>query len=371
MTTGKKILLVQLYSNGDCLYATTVARQIKQDFPGCHLTWAISAFCKEIIDLNPYVDDVVVIDTVPKDDIPAFRNFKKLVCQQKKEGLFDEVFITQTADTNIAFYDGTIRGSIFKAYPTPITVPIAPVLVLSNDEMARAAAFSEEHHLTGYEKVVLFEYAPQSGQSAISKDFSIIVAEGIVSEPSTAIILSSANRVLHKNPAIIDGSYLTLRETAALTHYCNLLLGSSSGITWISSSIAAKQLPMVQMLNEYANFGNPVSLDFERFNIPVDGLIELVKFDSTKIINCVQQALQCFPEAREKYNQVPAVHFKTCRRIVYMLLCYLEFGALARYIRLNGKTFGHPLAFYIEVLIGFITFPFKLIRNKFIKVMRR
>ena len=29
-----KILLVQLYSNGDCLYATTVAQQIKKDFPG-------------------------------------------------------------------------------------------------------------------------------------------------------------------------------------------------------------------------------------------------------------------------------------------------------------------------------------------------
>ena len=44
--TPKKIILVQLYSNGDCLYATAVARQIKQDFPGSHLTWAIAHFVK-------------------------------------------------------------------------------------------------------------------------------------------------------------------------------------------------------------------------------------------------------------------------------------------------------------------------------------
>ena len=45
----KNILLVQLFSNGDCLYATTIARQIKQDYPGCKLTWAIASFCKDII----------------------------------------------------------------------------------------------------------------------------------------------------------------------------------------------------------------------------------------------------------------------------------------------------------------------------------
>ena len=34
-----KILLVQLFSNGDCLYATSVARQIKKDFPGHATSW--------------------------------------------------------------------------------------------------------------------------------------------------------------------------------------------------------------------------------------------------------------------------------------------------------------------------------------------
>ncbi|MEQ1577992.1 MAG: hypothetical protein ABL894_10090, partial [Hyphomicrobium sp.] len=53
-----RILLGQLGSNGDCLYATTIARQIKKDFPGCHLTWAISSLCTRVLDNNPDVDEV-------------------------------------------------------------------------------------------------------------------------------------------------------------------------------------------------------------------------------------------------------------------------------------------------------------------------
>ncbi len=54
----KKILLGQLGRRGDCLYATAVARQIKEDFPVCHLTWAISSMCRPVIDNNPYVDKI-------------------------------------------------------------------------------------------------------------------------------------------------------------------------------------------------------------------------------------------------------------------------------------------------------------------------
>ena len=55
----KRIALVQLFSNGDCLYATTVARQIKTDYPGCYLAWVIAGFCKNILDENPFVDEVI------------------------------------------------------------------------------------------------------------------------------------------------------------------------------------------------------------------------------------------------------------------------------------------------------------------------
>jgi len=166
MLQHTKILLVQLYSNGDCLYATAVARQIKNDYPGCHLTWAIAGFCKSIIAGNPYVDEIMEVNTVPKNDVVAFRRFKREVHQKQIKGEFDLIFITQNMDTNQAFYDGCIRSNILNAYPHPVTVPVQPVLHLSENEKDIVKQFASGHRLETYAHVILFEYAPQSGQSS-------------------------------------------------------------------------------------------------------------------------------------------------------------------------------------------------------------
>lgn len=363
MAAPKKILLVQLYSNGDCLYATAIARQIKTDFPGCRLTWAIADFCKTIIDNNPYVDDAMVIENLLKSDVVVFRKLKRAMAKLRDDGTFDEIFITQNMDTNQAFYDGCIRSNIFRAYPNPITVPVTPVLRLSDTEIQCAASFATQHRLQRYKQVVLFEFAPQSGQSKFSNEFALTVAEGIVEKGNTAIILSSGNAISHSHPAIIDGSSLTLRETAALTHHCSLLLGCSSGITWISTSDAAKPLPMVQLLNAQTKWVNPVSRDFQRFNLPADNVIELIEFNEKKAIDCVNAALQNFRSAKNNFNQLIPLHFKTTHSIVYNLLCYLEFGAIQKHIWVNRQVYGNKFSFYAAVISGFIVFPFKLIKN--------
>ena len=169
MTTLPKILLVHLYSNGDCLYATAVARQIKTDFPNCHLTWAIASFCKNILTGNPYVDEMLEVNDVVKNDVAAFRQFKRDVTEWKSAGKYDEVFITHNADTNQAYYDGCIRSSVLRAYKRPITVPVKPVLVSSEHEKNNALSFANNQHLQSYQEVILFEYAPLSGQSNMTK----------------------------------------------------------------------------------------------------------------------------------------------------------------------------------------------------------
>lgn len=364
---AKKILLVQLFSNGDCLYATTVARQIKQDYPGCHLTWIIASFCKDIIANNPYVDSVIVTDAVPKSNVVAFRKFKKILAERKRAGEFDEVFVTQNMDANQAYYDGSIRSTLFRAYPHEITVPVTPVLRLTGKETEKAGAFAEEHQLHRYARVVLFEFAPQSGQLNITREMVLAVSEGIVSRNDAAVILSSGSAISHPDPRIIDGSRLSVRETAALTHYCTLLLGCSSGISWVSTSDAARQLPMVQMLNPDTPWINPLSRDFERFHLPVDQLIELVHFTSGEVIDCVTEAMLDFSEARKKYNQPVPLKFTTTTGIVYNLLCYLEFKAIRTHIKVNRQVYGNNVRFYAAVVQGFLIFPFRLLRNTLIK----
>jgi ADP-heptose:LPS heptosyltransferase len=363
MEARKKILLVQLYSNGDCLYATSVAKQIKKDFPECHLTWAIAGFCKNIIAHNPFVDEVREVNEVPKNDVAAFRKFRAKVYAEKKQGLWEEVFVTHNMDENQALYDGTIRGMIFRAYPFPITVSVQPVLNLTDEEHERVEAFAKKHHLTNFKNVILWEYAPQSGQAVITKEFVLRLAEKIVQLPSTCIILSSANS-FNSTGNIIDASSLTVRENAALTHYCSLLIGCSSGITWLSTSTAARQLPMVQLLDAQAYFLNAPSTDFSRYGISSENLIEITQHNEETIYGCISAILEKgFVEARLKYNRGLPVQFNTTRKIVYNLLCYLQFNAIARHYRIMTSIYGRHPKFIKQFLLGFAGAPFKLIGN--------
>jgi hypothetical protein len=367
MDNPGRILLVQLYSNGDCLYATTVARQIKQDFPGCHLTWMIAKFCKDILAGNPYIDEVLVTDAVPKNDIIAFRKLKKQVSREKEEGKWDEVFVTHNMDDNQALYDGTIRGMIFRAYPKPITVPVQPALVLTEAEKQNVKLFAERNQLQQFRNILLWEYAPQSGQSVLSFDFVMKVAERIIQLPQTCVILSSANSFI-STEKIIDASSLRVRENAELTHYCSLLIGCSSGITWLSTSTAAKQLPMLQLLDPQAYFRNAPSMDFTRYGISSEELIELINFDEEKIVLAVKSILEeGIIAAKQKFNEPLPMQFNTTRKVVYNLLCYLQFKAIAKHYRITTSIYGrHPL-FIKEFILGFLTFPFKLVANKWRK----
>ena len=371
MNVPQKILLLHLYSNGDCLYATAIAKQIKQDFPGCRLTWAIAGFCKSIIDNNPFVDEVIIVDTITKNDITALRTTRKEFEKQKRKGIFDQIFFTQPADTNQAYYDGTIRGNVLRSYFKRLTVPVTPVLKLRDEEKRKTEVFVAEHRLSQYQKIILFEFAPQSGQLKINKELAIHIADKIVQQGNIAVILSSAEKIEHKNPAIIDGSRLSLRETAWLTHYCHLLIGCSSGITWASTSDAAKLLPMVQLLDSDAVWMNSVTRDFERNHLPVEQVIEMYRFDVQKIIDCVSDSLNNFAEARIRFHQELPLQFRTTGKIVYNLLCYLEFKSILRHIKINKEVYGNQAKFYLEIIKAVFGFPFSLLRNKSLKFFNR
>lgn len=360
---SKKIALVQLFSNGDCLYATAVARQIKTDYPGCQLTWVIAGFCKNILNENPFVDHVSVINDVPRNDRTAFRKLKKKLYEEKSDGIWDEVFVTQNMDENLAYYDGCIRTGIFSAYPKPITKGITPVLKLSGTEKINAAGFAKKHNLENYRIRLLFEFAPQSGQLPITKEYAIQLAEQLTADTSVAVILSSALTIDHPTERIIDGSVLTLRETAGLSFYCTHLLGCSSGITWITTSDGAKLLPMIQLINPDTIWQNFVSRDFKRFNRSTEGIIDLIGLDKKKVEDCLQLCFEDFGAARQKYNQQIPLKFNTTGNIVYNFLCHLQFGCIARHIAINKKVYGNNTDFYREVVLAIIIFPFTLTRN--------
>ena len=363
---GKKFLIIQLYSNGDCLYVTTVARQLKTDFPECMITWAVAPFCAAILDNNPYIDTVWTIDYMPDRQAATFRNNRARLFEEAKTKGFDDIFFTQIIEENFCYYDGLVRSSLYAAFGRPITVPKAPVLVMTETELTSVQNFVKKNDLEKNNFVILFECAPLSGQLQMDIRRAFLLSERIIYDnPGAAVILSSSNKISSNDKRIIDGSVLSLRETAALTHYCHFLIGCSSGITWAGTSSAAKQIPSLQLLNKKAYYFNSPRLDHIRQEIPADRWLELYDFDDEKIIRCICAVINNgFDIACKEYGQTPVPGFRIYRGIVHQFIQHGQFRLLGKFIRNNRKLYGFRGAMIRSILTGVVFFPVQYLINK-------
>ena len=306
MNTPRRILLGQLSCNGDILYATAIARQIKEDYPGCHLVWAASSLYRHVLDGNPFVDEIWEIPVASRAEIePRWPSFVREAYDRKKRGEFDEVFLTQINPDNYKNFDGTVRASIFRGYPRPIRVPVTPVLRLFPDEVRRVKDFVTRTNFASAQHRVLFECASTSNQSFVTPEFALEAATLVLRDvPTAAFVLSSNLRVASPDPRIIDGSEVRFRENAELTKYSTLLVGCSSGITWISTSDWAKSLPMIQLLKRETSVFASVLHDAEHFGLPTDAILEMTDCSPAHLAACIVLALnEGLPTAKEKFHE--------------------------------------------------------------------
>lgn len=309
------ILLGQLAANGDCLYATAIARQIKNDFPGCRLIWAVSSLCASILENNPHIDEIWKIPMKSwdfGDQVEAWQFFENEALERYQRGDYDFAFLTQIMPGNPHNFDGTIRPALFHAYPGKITVDLQPVLHLTAEEIQQVDDFAKNTNLTSYDRVILFECAPKSHQSYVTPAFALEVAREMErSNPGKyAFILSSGQKLGIEQPGIIDGSYLSLRHMAELTKYCHLLIGCSSGITCVASSSCSHQIPTLQLLRgDRAMFASH-AYDRRYLGMPCQHIIELYDANQQLVLQCLRDYLALDWETlHQRYHQNPSIDF--------------------------------------------------------------
>jgi hypothetical protein len=244
---SRRVLIGQIACFGDCLYATTIARQIKHDTPDAHVTWAVAAKYRSILDHNPDIDEIweLPIHTrdIRREDWDAFQSEAE---RRRRRGRYTEVYYTQIIDQHVDKFLTTLRNTVFRIAGMPITVPVTPVVRLTDAEVAHVAEFATRHQLARYRHVVLFECTPSSAQSRLDTAFALELAAKITRRrDDTCFILSSHQPLPPASERVFDASVLSYRENAELSKYCSLLIGCSSGITWLTTSDWARRLPML------------------------------------------------------------------------------------------------------------------------------
>jgi len=282
---SKKYLIGQLACYGDCLFATTIAKQIKHDYKDAHITWAIASKYKSILHLNPDVDSIWEIPIVDGDYyIKGWAYFEKEVTRRKSNGDFDVIIYSQIPPLNWIHFTGTIRSSILRSYGKAITVDVAPVVRLSDLEVEHVKLFATQNNLNQYKHVILFECNPGSNQSKMNPTIAEKIARTLTEKnKDLCFILTTPQKLRFTNPQIIDASTLSFRENAELTKFCTLLVGCSSGITWLSTSDWAKKLPMLQLIDRNAPVFAGIHFDFEVNKIETSLVIELIDFDENSV----------------------------------------------------------------------------------------
>ncbi len=319
----QRILLGHLSARGDCLYATAIARQIKADYPGCFLTWGISSMCRDVLKGNPDVDEIWEFPMQNHGEMTsAWQAFEKEAANRYRNGDFDEVFLTQISPNNFHNFDGTVRLSIFRAYPRPITVTITPVINLLPEEIETVQQFATLHRLTERSNVILFECSSNSGQSFVRPDYALEVARNLLTKlPNISIILASAISVDSGDERIISSSTLSFRDHAELSKYCSLLVGCSSGISWLCTSDWAKPLPTIQLLAASTSVYASMSHDFECWGQSTEQLIEMTDCPVEQLVDCIYLTLtQGITVARYQYHQKIPLEFTFYLSLIRSLL---------------------------------------------------
>ena len=291
-----KVLLVQLAANGDCLFVTTIAKQIREvDYPGCHLTWLIGSRCRQVIENNPYIDEIIEIPLSTSENVQKQRDaIHEHIAKLGGYNKYDKIFITDFIEENYKNWDGTTRASLFRSYPHKLKINPQPLIFLTTAEKSRVAEFCLKNKITKNTFNVLFECSPQSGQSRMTFQRAKKISEELTSRNANLkFILSSHQSFISENANVIDGSVISWRENAELANYCQLFVGCSSGISWLCTSNATNPIPFIQVINPLymkGKFSASMKMDFMYFGIDTGKLIELYNPPDTILKECILAA---------------------------------------------------------------------------------
>jgi len=285
----KRILLGQLTANGDCVYATILARQLRHDNPAAHITWAVSTQCAGLLKNNPDIDETWEIPVQGWNAHELiWRIFQREAVERSLRREFDEILLSQIWPDNARNYDGTVRPSILRSYGRPISVPIENVIRVTDEEAETVDAFVRENSIEGFEHRILFECSSRSGQSFVTPDLAQDIADKIYAVlPNATVIFTTSEPMTLRDERSRYAGALSLREIAHLTHACSLFVGAGSGCTVLATSTAAKKLPFVLLLKADTSVFASFAHDFAYFGIDHPGIVEMTDEDPARIAACV------------------------------------------------------------------------------------
>jgi hypothetical protein len=223
-------------SFGDVINATPIAAQLKKQSPDNEIHWYVSSRCQAALTGNPHIDKIIVIpgNAKPDSTIPATQKALKIA---KSKGVYEK--IVAPAPYLRPFWNTQklmIIDCIRKAAEQDLgidrwDVPWRPTLNLTSAEVEKAQRWVSK---LPKKRKVLFEYQAESGQSHLKQEWIAPICKAFGN--GWVVILSGKKPSFKLPPNAVDGSVLSIRETAEVFKHVDAMVGVASGITCVCSS---------------------------------------------------------------------------------------------------------------------------------------
>ncbi len=84
--------------------------------------------------------------------------------------------------------------------PNPITVPVTPIINLTEKEIENVNIFVKLHKINDFKHVILFENSPGSNQSPVNNNFTMNLSKKIVENFEDSLIIISSHKKITSRP---------------------------------------------------------------------------------------------------------------------------------------------------------------------------
>jgi len=233
------------YRLGDILNATIITRQIRADNPNAHIVCYTAERYAFALEGNPDIDEVVALKGDP---------FK----------LDEQIEHLRTLHTWDAFYvpapylaynklpGGDLTELMLATYDHPITVPLRPVIVLSESEVERARQWWSQ--LPNDRPRILVETEFYSQQSPWDRSYALAMVESL-KEHRPIFVFTAKNRPPYLDELIevypdCIWCNLPFRLNAELYNLCDAFIGVSSAISClVNSTWCRDDVPHIEVVH--------------------------------------------------------------------------------------------------------------------------
>jgi ADP-heptose:LPS heptosyltransferase len=274
----ERILVIQTAKIGDLVCSTPVFREVKKKYPNARLTALVSSVTKELLEYNPYVDEILTFNTADYKGLAGKVKLSQLVCRGRYDvliclnpnipfalaGLWGLVPQRISIMPNFSGFTFRFASALFtclECHASGILISKTSVRALhclgiesgdiTKEVYKSPDAAAAVDRLVGQLEVPVIGFAVSSGNrlKELGADKIVEIVNALAKTLDVSVVLIGSHQdkevarrvmqgVIKKERAIDTTGALNLRQLPALLEKLALYIGVDTGITYMADAVS-------------------------------------------------------------------------------------------------------------------------------------